>query len=183
MSRAVGALTNKEELHFLDGRLLEKATRLLPEDVETELLMMLGEEACAGDCVQFHLATREAQKAFILGLQRALRLLGAKVAEDVAVPVDMFPHMSPEPEAKGSGGTGQMGEAGAVYAPVDTATKNLVGREHLLACVAAVDEALAVCSKEERPNPQEPESFVGIAEKIVAMAEDDPFWDGEEIWV
>ena len=89
------------------------------------------------------------------------------------------------PEDKGSGDKGRMGEPSAVdmVAPVDTATKNLVGREHLLACVAAVDEALAVCSKEERPNPQEPESFVGIAEKIVAMAEDDPFWDGEEIWV
>ena len=159
----------------------KKATRLLPEDVETELLMMLGEEACAGDCVQFHLATREAQKAFILGLQRALRLSGAKVAEDVAAPVGMFPHMSPEPEAKGSGATGQMGEPSAVYAPVANTNKNLVGREHLLAGVAAVD--VSICSKEEGPNPQEPESFVGIAEKIVAMAEDDPFWDGVEIWV
>ena len=98
---------------------------------------------------QLHRATREAQKAFILGLQRALRLSGAKVAEDVAAPVGMFPHMSPEPEAKGSGGTGQMGEACAVYAPVANTNKNPMDREHLFAGVAAVDDTPAMRSKAE----------------------------------
>ena len=73
------------------------------------------------------------------------------------------------PEAKGAGDKTQRG--GASGAP-----------EQLPAGVCAVDDASALCSKDERSNPQEPESFLHHAADIVAMAED-PFWDGQEIWV
>ena len=166
MPRAVGVpIVGKTKLQSFIESLSEDSSATLFGEFPDQVV---GVDNCGGvlcGVIDYSGMSFDAYADFV---RRVDELHALDEAARAPAPVDLFPHMSPE--AKGSGDKGRMG--GASGAP-----------EQLPAGVCAVDDASALCSKDERSNPQEPESFLHHAADIVAMAEGDPFWDGQEIWV